>query len=151
VPEASRIDVRGAAAALSGLRFAPGNGLYEDAKRRRLLLVGDGAGLWSFVHVDDAATATMAALRRTEAGIYNIVDDDPAPYRELVTRYIELLKARPPRHVPRWLARVVAGPAITSWTTDRPAASNAKAKRELNWNPSRRSWRQGFEELVSQS
>ena len=128
--------------------FAPGNGLYEDARRRRLPLVGDGAGVWSFIHVEDAADATVLALAGGPAGIYNVVDDDPAPYGDWVAFYAELLGAKPPRQVPRWLARLVAGPAIASWATDRPGASNAKAKRELDWRPLHPSWRDGLRKVV---
>ncbi len=129
--------------------FAPGNGVYEDAAKRRLPLVGDGSAVWSFVHVDDAAAATAAALEHASAGIYNIVDDEPVPYRDWVPFYTDLLGAKRPRHLPTWLSRVIAGPAITAWATQRDGVSNAKAKRELGWFPQHPSWREGFTELIS--
>lgn len=131
-----------------GTHFAPGHGVYQDARHRRFPLVGDGAGVWSFVHVDDAAEATVAALGRAASGIYNIVDDDPVPYAVWVPYYAKLVGGGAPRRLPRALARVIAGPAITSWATERAGVSNAKAKSELGWQPRRESWRQGFQELV---
>lgn len=133
-----------------GTHFAPGNGVYEDAKRRRLPIIGDGAGVWSFIHVEDAAQATLAALRSKASGIYNIVDDEPATYREWVPYFANLLGAKPPLKIPRPLGRIIAGPAITAWATDRPGATNEKAKTELHWHPERPSWRQGFREILPQ-
>jgi 2-alkyl-3-oxoalkanoate reductase len=131
-----------------GTHFAPGNGVFNDARRGRLPLVGRGEGVWSFAHVEDCARATVGALARGRRGIYNIVDDDPAPYHEWVPYWVELVGGKRPPSLPRWLARVAAGPAVTSWATARPGASNAKAKRELGWEPEHPSWREGFLELV---
>ena len=132
-----------------GTHFWPGNGIHEDTRRRRLPLIGDSAGRWSFVHVDDAAGAVLAALGRSSSGIYNIVDDDPAPWGEWLPFYADVLGAKPPHRIPRWLGRVAAGPVTTSWVTDRAAVSNAKAKRELGWSPRISSWGVGFRELVT--
>jgi nucleoside-diphosphate-sugar epimerase len=130
-----------------GTHFSPGNGMYEDVRRRRFPIVGAGDSVWSFVHVDDAASATVAALEAGGPGVYNVVDDDPAPTREWLPAFAEAIGAPPPRRVPVWLARVFAGPAMTAWATSFPGASNAKAVAELGWQPSRRSWREGFREL----
>jgi nucleoside-diphosphate-sugar epimerase len=127
-----------------GTHFAPGNGIHRDVRRRRLPIVGEGRSIWSFVHVQDAAMATVNALQHGEAGIYNVVDDEPAPTREWIPEYAAIIGAPPPRTVPRWLSRVFAGPAMTAWSTEFPGASNEKAKRELNWRPGYSSWRQGF-------
>jgi nucleoside-diphosphate-sugar epimerase len=127
-----------------GTHYAPGNGQYEDIRRRRLPLVTDGDSVWSFIHVDDAAQAAVDALDRGGPGIYNVVDDDPAPMRVWLPHFAETIGAKPPRRVPEWLARVTAGPAITAWATLFPGASNAKARAELGWQPSHASWREGF-------
>lgn len=132
-----------------GTHFAPGNFLYDDARRGRLPLVGNGDGVWCFAHVEDCAQATLAVLGRSMPGIYNIVDDDPAPYREWVTYWIELVGGRKPMHVPRRLARVIAGPAATAMATVWPGASNAKAKRELGWSPRHPSWREGLAQFAA--
>ena len=115
------------------------------AVRRRVFpIVGDGGGVWSQVHVDDAAAATVAAVGHGGPGIYNIVDDEPAPVREWLPVLAGALDAKAPRHVPRWLGRLVAGEAATLMMTDARGASNAKAKRELGWQPHYASWRQGY-------
>jgi nucleoside-diphosphate-sugar epimerase len=100
--------------------------------------------MWSFVHVDDAASATVAAAERGTRGIYNIVDDEPAPASEWLPYLAEALGAKPPRHVPEWLGRLVAGEQAVSMMTQTRGASNAKAKRELDWKPRYASWREGF-------
>lgn len=127
-----------------GTHFAPGNGQYEDIRRRRLPIVGDGPSMWSFVHVDDAAQAAVDALERGTPGIYNVVDDEPAPVRHWLPHFAETIGAKPPYRVPVWLARVTAGPAQTAWATAFPGASNAKARTELGWQPEYESWRRGF-------
>jgi nucleoside-diphosphate-sugar epimerase len=128
-----------------GSFYGAGNdGFVEPVRKRRLPIVGDGAGVTSFVHLDDAAAATVTALERGEPGIYNIVDDEPAPARDWLPVLANVLGAKPPRRVPRWLARLVAGPAAVMMGTDARGASNAKAKRELGWEPRYASWRQGF-------
>jgi nucleoside-diphosphate-sugar epimerase len=112
-------------------------------------LIGDGGGWWSFVHIDDAAQATALAVERGKPGnIYNIVDDDPAPAREWLPALAKSLGAKPPFHVPAWLARLAAPEHLVLMMTEQRAASNAKAKRELGWQPAHASWRQGFAEVV---
>ena len=113
-------------------------------RKRRLPIVGDGAGVWSFVHVDDAATAAIAALERGAPGIYNVGDDEPAPVAEWVPELARAVGAKPPRRVPVWLGRMAAGEVGVSMMTRIRGASNAKAKRELAWQPRYASWREGF-------
>jgi nucleoside-diphosphate-sugar epimerase len=120
--------------------YGPGTSLaleggehLELIRKRRLPIVGDGGGLWSFIHVEDAADATVAALERGRRGIYNIADDDPEPVREWLPAVAEVLGAKPPRRVPLWLGRLVAGEAAGVMMTEARGASNAKAKRELGW------------------
>jgi nucleoside-diphosphate-sugar epimerase len=123
---------------------APDDGLIEPVRKRQLPIVGDGGGVSSFVHLDDAATATVLALEGGPPGVYNVVDDDPAPVREWLPVLAEALGARPPRRVPRWLARLMAGDAAVMMGTDARGASNAKARRELGWELRHPSWRTGF-------
>jgi nucleoside-diphosphate-sugar epimerase len=113
-------------------------------RKRRFPIVGDGGGFWSFIHLDDASAATVLALERGEPGIYNIVDDDPAPVREWLPALAATIGAKPPRRVPRLLARLVAGEPGVIMMTEIRGASNAKAKRELGWTLRYPSWRQGF-------
>lgn len=128
-----------------GTYYDPAGGSTADEVRsRRFPVVGDGAGVFSFVHVDDAAAATVAALDRGATGIYNITDDEPAPVRDWLPAYAEALGAKPPRRVPRWLARIAAGRLGVGFSTEMRGASNEKAKRELGWQPLYPSWREGF-------
>ena len=113
-------------------------------RKRRFPLVGDAGGVWSFVHIEDAAAATAVAVERGQSGIYNVVDDEPAPVHDWVPELARALDAKPPRRVPRWLGRLAAGETATLMMTDVRGASNAKAKRELGWQPRYASWRQGF-------
>jgi 2-alkyl-3-oxoalkanoate reductase len=115
-------------------------------RKRRFPLVGDGGGVWSFVHIEDAAAATAVAVEHGRPGIYNVVDDEPAPVREWLPVLASALGAKPPRRVPRWLARLAAGEMATAMMTDVRAASNAnqKAKQELGWQLRYPSWRLGF-------
>jgi len=113
-------------------------------RKRRFPIVGDGGGVWSHVHIEDAAAATAIAVERGRPGIYNVVDDEPAPVREWLPELARALDAKPPRRVPRWLGRLLAGEMATVMMTDVRGASNAKAKRELGWKPRYASWRQGF-------
>jgi nucleoside-diphosphate-sugar epimerase len=113
-------------------------------RKRRFPIVGDGSGIWSYVQIEDAATATALAVERGEPGIYNIVDDEPAPVREWLPALASALGAKPPRRVPRWLARLAAGEMATVMMTESRGSSNAKAKRELGWQLQYPSWRQGF-------
>lgn len=132
-----------------GTYYTPGDGsLAKQVERRLLPIVGDGAGMASFVHVEDAAGATVAALDRGAPGIYNVADDDPAPAREWLPAYAAALGAKPPRRVPRWLARLVGGRFAVLFGAELRGASNAKAKRELAWQPRYPSWRQGFQEAL---
>lgn len=127
-----------------GTSLAAGGEHAEMVRARRFPVVGGGDGVWSFVHVEDAAEATVAALERGERGIYNIVDDDPAPVREWLPAVASALGAKPPRHVPRWAGRLLAGEAATVMMTEVRGASNEKAKRQLGWRPAHPSWRQGI-------
>ena len=113
--------------------------------RKRLFpIIGDGGGVWSHVHVDDAAAATAIAVERGEPGVYNIADDDPAAVREWLPVLASALGAKPPRRIPRWLGRLAAGEMATLMMTEARGASNEKAKRELGWELRYSSWRQGF-------
>jgi nucleoside-diphosphate-sugar epimerase len=120
-----------------------GGSLTDDVRRRRFPIVGSGAGLWSFVHVDDAAAATAIAVERGAPGVYNVVDDEPAALRDWIPEFADSIGARPPRRVPFWLARLIAGKVVSGMNVQ-PAASNAKARRELGWEPRWPSWRDGF-------
>ncbi len=132
-----------------GTHFGRGGSQAEETLKRRSPIVGTGAGMFSFVHVEDAAAAVVAALDRGTPGIYNVVDDEPAPQREWLPLYAEALGAKPPRRVPFWMARLVAGSDLASAAVVMRGASNAKAKRELGWQPAHPSWRQGFRESLS--
>jgi nucleoside-diphosphate-sugar epimerase len=135
-----------------GSFYGPGTAISLSAdaqmaapiRKRRFPIVGDGGGVWSHVHIEDAAAATAVAVERGERGIYNVVDDDPAPARDWIPELARALGAKPPRRVPRWLGRLLAGEMATVMMTDVRGASNEKAKRELGWKPRYASWRQGF-------
>jgi nucleoside-diphosphate-sugar epimerase len=128
-----------------GLFYGAANdGLIEPVRKRQYPIVGEGGGVTSFIHLDDAAAATVLALERGEAGVYHVADDEPAPARDWLPAYVEALGAKPPRRVPRWLARLFAGEAAVMMGTETRGASNAKAKRELGWELLYPSWRQGF-------
>ena len=127
-----------------GFYGAPNDALIEPVRKRQYPIVGDGGGIFSWIHVEDAGAATVLALDRGVAGIYNIVDDEPAPVREWLPVLAKALGAKPPRHFPAWLARLFAGEAGVLMGTQARGASNAKAKRELAWSPRYPSWRQGF-------
>jgi nucleoside-diphosphate-sugar epimerase len=113
-------------------------------RKRKFPVVGNGAGMWSFIHIEDAATATVAAIEHGKRGIYNVVDDEPAPVSVWLPAAAETLGAKPPRRLPRWLGRIAAGEAATVMMTEVRGASNEKAKRELGWSPRYRTWREGF-------
>ena len=121
----------------------------EPVRKRQFPIVGDGGGIWSWIHLDDAAAATVLALEHHGPAIYNIVDDDPAPVHEWLPVLARALGAKPPRRVPAGLARLLAGEAVIVRSTEGRGASNAKAKRELGWTPRFRSWRQGFRATYS--
>jgi nucleoside-diphosphate-sugar epimerase len=120
--------------------------MVEAVRKRQWPIVGDGGGVTSFIHLDDAAAATVLALEHEGPGLYNIVDDEPAPIREWLPVLAKLVGAKPPRRFPRWLARLFAGEALVMMGTESRGASNAKAKRELGWTPRYASWREGFVE-----
>jgi nucleoside-diphosphate-sugar epimerase len=128
-----------------GTYFAVDGSVARDVRRRRLPVIGKGIGLYSFVHVDDAASATVAAVERGAPGAYNVVDDEPAPQREWLPAYAEAVGAKKPLRVPVWIARLAMG-KIAMLADVQAGASNAKAKRELSWEPRWPSWRQGFRE-----
>ncbi len=121
--------------------------LIEQIRRRRVPLIGGGGAWWSFLHVDDAAEATALAIEHGD-GVYNIVDDDPAPVYEWLPATAAMLGAKPPLRVPAWVASLAAGKHLVAMMTQSRAGTNAKAKRELNWRPRHPSWRQGFAEIV---
>jgi 2-alkyl-3-oxoalkanoate reductase len=137
-------DAGGIALRYGGFYGAPNDALVEPVRKRQFPIVGDGGGVSSFIHLDDAAAATVLALEHDRAGIYNIVDDEPAPVREWLPVLANVLGAKPPRHFPRWLARLFAGEAAVMMGTESRGASNAKAKRELGWTIRYPSWREGF-------
>jgi 2-alkyl-3-oxoalkanoate reductase len=134
-----------------GWFYGPGTYLAEDGsvardvRRRRLPVIGKGIGLYSFVHVEDAASATVAAVERGAPGAYNVVDDEPAPQREWLPAYAQAIGAKKPLRVPVWIARLAMG-KIATMADVQAGASNAKAKRELGWEPRWPSWREGFRE-----
>jgi len=138
-----------------GSFYGPDTGMLSRAmidqlRRRRVPLIGGGGGQWSFIHVVDAASATVAAIERGEPGnIYNIVDDEPAEVSEWLPTLATLVGARPPIRVPAWLGRLFAGEHLVSMMTEVRGGSNAKAKQELGWQPAHPSWRQGFAEIAN--
>ena len=134
-----------------GSLYGPGasDSMVAAVRKRRLPIVGSGAGVWSWIHVDDAAAATVAAVEGGPAGIYNIVDDDPARVSEWLPELARSVGARAPMRVPVWLGRLVAGDVAVSMMTRNRGSSNMKARRELGWEPSHSSWRTGFRELAS--
>ena len=134
----------GVALRYGGFYGAANDGLLEPVRKRQFPIVGDGGGYNSFIHLDDAAAATVLALEQGATGIYNIVDDEPAPVREWLPVLAQVLGAKPPRHFPVWLARLFAGEAGVMMGTEGRGASNAKARRELGWTPRYASWREGF-------
>lgn len=140
-----------------GSFYGPDTGMLSRAmidqlRRRRVPLIGGGTGQWSFIHVDDAAAATVAAIERGKPGnIYNIVDDEPADVSEWLPTLATLVGARPPIRVPAWLGRLFAGEHLVSMMTEVGAGSNAKARRELGWRPAHPSWREGFAEIASRA
>ncbi|HEY6747660.1 MAG TPA: NAD(P)-dependent oxidoreductase [Mycobacteriales bacterium] len=131
-----------------GTSLSAGGPHTELVRQRKFPIVGDGGGIWSFCHIDDAASATVAACERGPAGVYNICDDEPAAVRDFLPVLCEVLGAKPPRHVPAWLARPLLGDQGMVMMTTARGMSNAKAKRELGWTPAYPSWRDGFRTLA---
>jgi nucleoside-diphosphate-sugar epimerase len=132
-----------------GTSYDPAGTIPAAIRKGTMPIVGAGAGTYSFINLQDAAAATLKVLAHEANGIYNIVDDDPAPVREWLPLLADALGAKPPRHVPAWLARRIAGEAVVMMGTDGRGASNAKAKRELGWTLRYPSWRQGFAEVYA--
>jgi 2-alkyl-3-oxoalkanoate reductase len=131
-----------------GTGFAPGASQWEMVMRRKFPVVGDGGGVWSFAHIEDVATGTLAALERGEPGrIYNITDDDPAPVREWLPFIAEAIGAPPPRHIPRWVGSLLGRHMVVMMCEVR-GASNERAKRELGWTPAWPTWREGIPALA---
>ena len=124
--------------------MSPGSEQLEMIRKRKFPVVGDGGGLWSFVHVADAAEATMAAIEHGRRGVYNVVDDEPAAVADWLPALAQQIGAPRPRRVPRLVGRLFAGEAGAVMMTEIRGASNAKAKRELGWQPAHPSWRGGF-------
>ena len=124
----------------------PGSEHFEAIRKRLFPLIGDGAGVWSFIHIEDAAEATVAALERGRRGIYNVVDDEPTRVANWMPALARAIGAKPPRRVPRWLGRLLVGEALTIMMTEVRGASNAKAKRELGWKPRHPSMPRAFAE-----
>ncbi len=142
--ERAVIDFGGIALRYGLFYGAANDGLIEPVRKRRFPIVGDGSGVIPWIHLDDAASATVLALEHDGPAVYNIVDDDPAPAREWLPELASALGANPPRRFPVWLARLFAGEAMTVLATEARGASNTKAKRELGWTPRYPSWRTGF-------
>lgn len=127
-----------------GTSVAPDGILVQALQSRQFPVIGGGAGIWSWIYIDDAARATVAALDRNESGIFNIVDDEPAEVATWLPVLAEIINAKPPWRVPAWLGRLFVGEAGLSMMTQSRGSSNAKAKRVLHWQPHYASWREGF-------
>jgi nucleoside-diphosphate-sugar epimerase len=130
-----------------GTGMAKGGDEYEAVRKRQFPVVGGGRGIWSLIHIDDAAEATVAAIEHGAPGIYNVVDDEPAPVREWLPALAAAVGGKPPRKVPRFVGRLLMSPGTLAMMTEIRGASNAKARRELGWHPAHSSWRQGFQAL----
>jgi nucleoside-diphosphate-sugar epimerase len=128
----------------TGIETAPDAGMAGLVRKRRVPIVGGGGGIWSMVHITDAASATVAAIERGRPGIYHVADDDPAPVRDVLRELARVLGAEPPRRVPAWLVRLVAGEPAVNMMTQGRGISSEKAKRELGWTLKYPSWRTGF-------
>jgi nucleoside-diphosphate-sugar epimerase len=132
-----------------GTSFAPGGDILEAVRSRRFPVVGSGAGVWSFVHVDDIAMATVIAAESAPSGLYNVVDDEPAEAGTWLPELARVVGAKPPRHVPVWLARLMIGDAGVALMTQSRGSSNVKIKRAFAWQPLYRTWRDGFRRGLS--
>jgi nucleoside-diphosphate-sugar epimerase len=134
-----------------GTGLTPGGDQWEMIRARKFPIVGDGGGMWSLCHIDDAASATVAAIEHPVPGaVFNICDDEPAPAREFLPAIAQVVGAKPPRHIPEWIARIM-GPHLVHMTVTARGASNARAKRVLGWQPSVPTWREGFAQLKTVS
>jgi nucleoside-diphosphate-sugar epimerase len=134
----------GIALRYGGFDGSPDDAQIEAVRKRRFPIVGSGDGITSFVHLEDAAAATVLAVESDKSGVYNVVDDEPAPAREWLPVLAAVVGAKPPRHIPAWLARRLAGDVLVAMMTEGRGASNAKAKRELGWKLRYPTWRRGF-------
>ncbi len=131
-----------------GTVYSTAGSSAELVRKRRFPLIGKSEGIWPLIHVDDAAAATVAALDRGAPGVYNVVDDEPARFGDWLPAFADAIGAKPPRRVPRWLARIATGPEAVRFATELQPVSNDKAKRELAWQPRHPSWRQGFRKAL---
>ncbi len=134
-----------------GTSIGEGAEMLNEIRRRRVPIIGGGTGIWSFVHIDDAASATVAAVEGGKPGIYNIVDDDPAPVSEWLSTLARVLGAKQPFRIPAWRGRLAAGEHVVVMMTALRGASNQKAKHELGWQPRWTSWKDGFRYGLSDS
>jgi nucleoside-diphosphate-sugar epimerase len=137
-----------------GAFYGPRSGLFDgpflgQLRARRVPMIGEGGGWWSFLHIDDAASATARAIETGDPGVYNIVDDEPTPVREWLPALAAMLGAKPPRRIPAWVARIAVGEHLVAMMTESRAGSNAKARQALGWRPAYASWRQGFAEVIA--
>jgi len=134
-----------------GTFYGPGasDSLLEAVRKRQMPVVGGGTGIWSFIETTDAAAATLAAVEHGAPGVYNVVDDDPAPVAEWLPYLAEVAGAKPPLRMPAWLGKLLAGEFIVDQMTNARGSSNEKARRELGWKPRYSSWREGFRAWVS--
>jgi nucleoside-diphosphate-sugar epimerase len=135
----------------TSLALDPPGAFTELIQKRRVPIIGDGGGIWSLVHIEDAAAATAAALTTGGPGVYNVADDDPVPAGEFIPQIARMIGAKPPLHLPRWLGRIAGGETAVLVMTEIRGASNDKAKRELGWALRYPSWRLGFREELGQN
>ena len=151
VTEAGGVALRYGAFYGPGTGMAPGGDQWETVRARKFPLVGDGGGIFSFAHIEDVASATVAALERWTPGeVYNVVDDDPAPVREWLPALADAIGAKPPRRIPRWVARLM-GEHLVVMMCEIRGASNAKARERLGWTPKWPTWREGFPALAGRA
>jgi 2-alkyl-3-oxoalkanoate reductase len=131
--------------------YGPGasDSLVELVRKRQFPIIGRGGGVWSWIHLDDAAAATVAAVERGSRGVYNVVDDDPAEVAVWLPYLADVLGAKRPMRVPVWLGRLVAGEVPVQWMTQGRGSSNEKAKRAFDWRPAWTSWREGFRDALT--
>jgi nucleoside-diphosphate-sugar epimerase len=132
-----------------GTGLEPGGEFVEAIRKRRFPIVGGGQGVWSFIHIADASEATLLAIEGGPAGLYNVVDDDPAEVSEWLPELARVVGAKPPYRVPAWLGRLLIGEAVVRMMTEQRGSSNAKARRLLGWRPRWTSWREGFRHSLS--